>query len=161
MKQIWATLGASLRLQRGRLSLAAIAMAGRAVVLVFTPWPLKYIVNVIILGKTAPHWLDQVATDRWTLLYLFGAAMLAFAMADALLDYLGNHLVLQAGQRMVAALRRDVFAHLLVLPLSWHRRRRGGDVMTRLSEDVGRVQDLVVVVGTGLLPHVLTVLGIL
>ncbi|MDE3175389.1 MAG: ABC transporter ATP-binding protein, partial [Pseudomonadota bacterium] len=90
-----------------------------------------------------------------------GAAMLAFALADALLDYLGNHLVLQAGQRMVSALRRDVFAHLLVLPLSWHRRRRGGDVMTRLSEDVGRVQDLVVVVGTGLLPHVLTVLGIL
>lgn len=161
MKQIWATLRVSLQLQRGRLSLAVIAMAGRAVVLVFTPWPLKYIVNVSILGKAAPNWLERIATDRWALLYLLGAAMLAFATADAMLDYLSNHLVLQAGQRAVTALRRKVFAHLLVLPLSWHRHRRGGDVMTRLSEDVGRMQDLVVVVGTGLIPHIFTVLGML
>lgn len=161
MKRIWATLRGPLRPQRTRLSLGALAMAGRAAVLVCAPWPLKYIVNVIILGKPAPHWLEWMASDQWTLLYLLGAVMLVIAVADAALDYLANQLFLQAALRVVRALRQNVFAHLLVLPLSWHRGRRGGDVMTRLSEDVGRVQDLVVVIGAGLLPHVLTLFGIL
>ena len=161
MTRIWATLSGPLRPQRARLSLAALAMAGRAVMLVCAPWPLKYIVNVIILGKAAPHWIGQIASDPWTLLYLLGAVMLVIAVADAALDYLANQLMLRAALRVVCALRQKVFAHLLILPLSWHRGRRGGDVMTRLSEDVGRVQDLVVVIGAGLLPHALTVFGIL
>ena len=165
MRKILGTVGGHLRPHQRRLILAATAMAGRAAVLVLMPWPLKYVVNCVILGKHAPHWLrelvPEIAGDRLTLLYLLGAAMIVFAAVDALLDYLGNRLFLEAGQRVVSSLRQQVFAHLLSLPLAWHRRRRGGDLMTRLSEDVGQIQDLVAVIGTGLLPHALTIAGII
>ena len=164
MRQIIEIVSEHLIPERRRLVLAASAMAARAGVLVFIPWPLKYVINCVILDNDPPYWLrefaPEVANDRLTLLYLFGAAMLVFAAVDALLDYLGNRLFLEAGQRIVSSLRQQVFAHLLSLPLAWHRGRRGGDLMTRLSEDIGRIQDLVAMIGTGLLPHALTIAGI-
>jgi hypothetical protein len=52
-------------------------------VLVLAPWPLKYIVNVVISGKHEPHWLSGLATDRWAILYWLGGAMLAFAAVES------------------------------------------------------------------------------
>ena len=153
-----------LHAERRRIVLAALAMSGRAAVLVLLPWPLKFVVNCVILGKPVPEWLGDllpgVLAPRIELLHVLGAAMLAMAACEAALDYVGNRLFLQAGQRTVFALRHDMFNHLVSLPLAFHRQRRGGELMSRLSEDVGRVQDVVVVAGTALLPHVLTLGGI-
>ncbi len=150
--------------ERQRIALAALFMVGRAGVLVLLPWPLKYIVNCVILGKHLPHWLatplPRQAGQPVALLHLLVAAMLALAAADALLDYLGNRLFLAAGQRAVCALRQQLFSHLATLPLAFHRRRRSGELMSRLAEDVGRVQDVITVAGTSLLPHALTLGGI-
>jgi ATP-binding cassette subfamily B protein/subfamily B ATP-binding cassette protein MsbA len=151
--------------ERARILLAAVMMGGRAGVLVLLPWPLKYVVNCVILGNSPPAWLGSVLAGaqepRVLLLHLLGGAMLALAAADALLDYLGNRLFLEAGQRAVFALRQELFNHLASLPLAFYSRRRGGELMSRLSEDVGRVQDVIIVAGTGLLPHLLTLVGII
>jgi ATP-binding cassette subfamily B protein/subfamily B ATP-binding cassette protein MsbA len=150
---------------RRQIILAALAMVGRAGVLVLIPWPLKYVVNCVILGRHPPHWMvllaPAVASERIALLNALAVAMLALALADAAMDYCGNRLFLAAGQRTVYALRRQVFNHLLGLPMAYHRRRRGGELMSRLAEDVGRIQDIIVVAGTGLFPHVLTLAGII
>ena len=153
-----------LGVERRRILLGSLAMAARASVLVLLPWPLKYLVNVVMFGKSPPHWLAHLLgwapSDRFLLLNLLSAVMLALALADSLLDYLGNRLFLEAGQRVVFSVRQDLFGHLARLPPAFHRARRGGELMSRLSEDVGRMKDLVTVVGTALLPHMLTLLGI-
>ncbi len=150
--------------ERTRILLGGLAMAGRAGVLVLLPWPLKFVVNGVILHKRPPHWLRDVLPDLQyhpvLLLNLLGATMLVLAAADSLLDYAGSRLFLAAGQRIVFGVRHDLFGHLARLPLSFHRHRRGGELMSRLTEDVGRVQDVVIVVGTSLLPHLLTLSGI-
>ncbi len=148
-----------------RLGVAGFAMAARAAVLVAVPWPLKYVVNCVILGKAAPHWLNAMigmpAPTRFALLNVLGGAMVLLALLDAGLDFAGNRLVLEAGQRTIYVLRQDLFSHMIRLPSAFHRKRRGGELMSRLSEDVGRVQDIVTVAGTGLLPHLLTLSGII
>lgn len=148
-----------------RLTLAALAMCGRAGVMVILPWPLKYIINCVILGDAPPAWFRSVMPDamqsRLGILNLLGGAMVALAVADALLDYLGSRLFLEAGQRSVFALRRGLFAHLTGLSMAFYSKRRGGELMSRLTEDVARIQDIIVISGTGILPHLLSLLGIM
>lgn len=145
------------------LSAGAIVMSARAVVLLLLPWPLKYTVDNVIFSRPAPAWLHAVlpglAAQRMTLLNLLVCSMFCLGAADALLVYLGNRLFLNAGQRVVFAIRFDLFDHVQRLSLEFHRRHRSGEIMSRLGDDVRQLQDFVAVIGIDLLPHALTIFG--
>ena len=145
------------------LSAGALVMSIRAVVLLLLPWPLKYTIDNVIFDRPLPGWLQAMLPEavqhRMPLLNLLALIMLGLGAADALLVYLGNRLFLDAGQRVVFAIRFDLFAHLQRLSLEFHRRHRGGELMSRLSGDVKQLQDFVAAVGIDLLPHALTILG--
>ncbi|HVC62939.1 MAG TPA: ABC transporter ATP-binding protein [Acetobacteraceae bacterium] len=138
-------------------------MTGRAAVLLLLPWPLKFIIDSVIFQRPLPYWLRGVLPDpvlhRMALLDALSLLMLALGAADALLVFIGNRLFLNAGQRVVFAIRHDLFAHLQRLSLEFHRRHRGGDLMSRLSDDVQRLQDFIAAIGVDLLPHTLTIIG--
>jgi ATP-binding cassette subfamily B protein len=142
---------------------ASIAMMGRAAVLVLVPWPMKYIVDCVLMGRNPPHWMtrliDHPLDHRVLLLNALVAAILFLGVADSGLDYLGNRVFLDAGQRVVFSVRRKLFAHLISLAPEFHRRRRAGELMTRLSEDAQSLQDHVAMFGTGVLPHGMTIAG--
>ncbi|MDE2198082.1 MAG: ABC transporter ATP-binding protein [Rhodospirillales bacterium] len=140
-------------------------MAGRALVLVALPWPLKFIVDNVIFGHAlAPAMaalLPDPAAHRLLLLNLLGLAAILLGLADAALAYSGNRLFLDIGQRVVFTLRCTVFGHLERLTPAFHRARQRGEVQSRLAEDVGQMQDFIAALGTGLLPHFLTILGMI
>ena len=145
------------------LSVGSMAMALRAGVLALVPWPLKFIIDSVIYAKPLPAALSgwfPASDHRLELLGILCLATLALGLLDALLDYSGSRLVLEAGQRLVFSLRQDLFAHLQRLSLDFHRRHRGGDLMSRLSGDVQKLQDLITAVGGDLIQHVLTMIGI-
>jgi len=145
------------------LSAGALVMSVRAVVLLLLPWPLKYTIDNVIFSRPLPAWLPamlpHLAEQRLPLLNLLALTMLGLGAADALLVFLGNRLFLDAGQRVVCAIRFDFFAHLQRLSLEFHRRHRGGELMSRLSGDVKQLQDFIAAVGIDLLPHALTIIG--
>jgi ATP-binding cassette subfamily B protein len=93
------------------------------------------------------------------LLDALGLGMLTLGLVDALLVYFGNRLLLNAGQRIVAAIRFDLFAHLQRLSLDFHRRNHGGELMERLGGDVRQIQDFIAAIGIDLLPHAMTIVG--
>ena len=160
-KRRW--LLAYLRPERRALSSGTLIMAARAGILLMLPWPLKSIIdNVIFLRPLAP-WLIGVlpdpATHRMALLDVLALIMLVLGALDALLVYRGNRLFLDAGQRVVFAIRFDLFAHLQRLSLAFHRRQRAGELMTRLDGDVKQLQDFIAAIGIDLVPHTLTILG--
>lgn len=146
------------------ISAGAAVMAARAGVLLLLPWPLKFIVDSVIYRRPLGPWLLAVlpdpATHRLALLDLLGAAMLLLGATDALLVYVGNRLFLGAGQRAAFAVRRDFFSHLQRLPLDFHRRHMSGEIVSRLSDDIKALQDFLVAVGIDLLPHLLTIGGV-
>jgi ATP-binding cassette subfamily B protein len=152
-----------LRAEWPALSIGSLVMSGRAVVLLLLPWPLKYILDNVIFDRQRPAWwhvvLPHCAQHGMPLLNLLALAMLALGVVDALLVYLGNRIFLNAGQRVVFAIRSDLFAHLQRLSLEFHRRHRGGELMSRLSGDVKQLQDFVATLGIDLLPHALTMAG--
>ncbi len=149
---------------RTRLGLGAALMALRSLVLVVAPWPLKYVVDTVLLGHRPPHWLTLLVHDplshRMLVLDGLAGAILLAGIADSTLDYYGTRIFLEVGQRVVFAVRRALFAHLIGLPPEFHRRRRGGEMMTRLAEDTARLQEAIGMVGS-VLPHTITIVGMM
>jgi len=145
------------------LAAAGSLMAVRAVALLLTPWPLKLTIDSVIFHKPLPQWLaaflPNPLTQRLLLLDALGVALLSLGAANAALAYFGNRLLLSTGQRAIFNLRRDLFAHMQRLSLSFHRRQKTGDLIARLGGDIQTLQDLVVTVGTGLFAQLLTIAG--
>ena len=152
-----------LRPYRAVLGAAGGLMAARAAVLLLAPWPLKFIIDSVLFHRPLPPPLAALLPDPAgrgaALLAALGAAMLLLGLADTALGYWGNRLMLRTGQRAVFDVRRDLFAHLQRLSLSFHRRQRSGSLMARLGGDIQTLQDFVVSAGTGVFAHLLTMLG--
>jgi ATP-binding cassette, subfamily B, bacterial len=161
----WRWLGTKVRAEWRRLSVGTMAMGLRAGVLLLLPWPLKFIVDSVIFRKPLDGWaaavLPNPLTHRLELLHALGVSILLLGLADAGLAYLGNRVLLDAAQRIGFAVRRDFFGHLLRLPLAFHRRHLSGDVAVRIGGDVNALQNFIAAIGIDLLPHVLTICGIL
>lgn len=145
-------------------AVGGILMSTRAGVLLALPWPLKFIIDNVIFQKPLPVLLSGILPDpyshRLELLNVIGLAMLALGILDATLVYLGNRIILDAGQRVVLAIRQDLFSHLQRLSLDFHRRHMSGEIMSRLSADTREMQDFISALGIDILPHVLTIIGI-
>ncbi|MHB1176041.1 MAG: ABC transporter ATP-binding protein [Sulfuriferula sp.] len=139
-------------------------MAAKAVVLLLAPWPLKFIIDSVLFRKPLPHGLNGFLPDpghSLALLNTLGIAMLAMGLMDAALSYWGNRLLLRTGQHAIFDIRRDLFAHMQRLSLSFHRRQKSGDIMARLGGDIQTLQDFVVSAGTNLSAHLLTMIGMI
>jgi subfamily B ATP-binding cassette protein MsbA len=63
------------------------------------------------------------------------------------------------GQRLVYNLRNDCFTHILRLGMSYFERQRTGDIMSRVSNDVGAVEDLAVHGTDDVISNVIRVFG--
>ena len=160
-----AWLLAHLRRERPRLALGATAMSLRAAVSLLLPWPLKFIVDNVIFRKPLGSWSEAVLPDptmhRLLLLHALGVTMLVLGMLDAGLAYVGNRWLLDAAQRIGFSIRCEFFGHLQRLSLGFHRNHMSGELASRLGGDVNALQDFVATIGVDLLPHLLTISGIL
>jgi subfamily B ATP-binding cassette protein MsbA len=76
--------------------------------------------------------LDRIAL---TLVGLFGI--------QALASFAQTYLLSSTGERVVARLRQDLFEHLVRLSPAFFAERRTGELVSRLSADIGTVQGLV------------------
>jgi ABC-type multidrug transport system fused ATPase/permease subunit len=129
------------------------------------PWPLAVIVDNVMghrpLSGVSASLLGGLDRSATTLLTAAVAASLLLALASGLCDYLGDRVMNGAGERMTAAIRADLFAHLQRLPLGFHDRNALGELTSRLTVDTDRIDDALVDVFSTLLPGLLTVSGLL
>lgn len=70
--------------------------------------------------------------------------MLGAFAAGAIFSLIRTRLMHILGQRLVYETRVETYSHLQKLSLSYFHRNRTGDIMSRLSNDVGSVEDMVV-----------------
>ncbi len=69
-----------------------------------------------------------------------GGVMLITALASGVLRFTMRLLLNGISRRIETDLRRDVFARLSTLDASWYARWRTGDLMARLSNDLGAIR---------------------
>ncbi len=134
------------RPHRARLAVAAVLTLAYIGVGLLRPWPIKVLIDQVILGKhwgMLPGWLDPGShPDR--LLWVSCLAILVLAGLAGLLGYFRTVLVAVAGQRVVAKLREDLHDRLLQLSLAFHGRQRSGDLLVRIAGDTVMMRQLLV-----------------
>jgi len=145
---------------RGSLSLASGLILVETLIDLARPWPLKLAVDnaiggqplgggLAVLNQLGPGGLAAVAV----------AAGIGLVGVGALVGYLITYLTSATAERVGADLREAVFGRMLGLGLPFHDRHRSGDLVTRLTGDVARVEDSMVAWFTVLVPEVLTLAG--
>ncbi|HEX3212479.1 MAG TPA: ABC transporter ATP-binding protein [Actinomycetota bacterium] len=149
-----------LRPYRGTLSLASGLILVETLLDLARPWPLKLAVDNAIGGQPVGGplgVLDQLGPAQ--LAAVAAGAGIGLVGIGALVGYLITYLTSATAERVGADLRESVFGRLLGLGLPFHDRHRSGDLVTRLTGDVARVEDSMVAWFTVLVPEVLTLAG--
>lgn len=154
-------LGRFLRPYRLRLILASGLSILDSALDLAKPWPLAVAVDYAA-GRHVTGILKPLARVSPTTFALVAAAtLLAIVAASGLAGYLIECLIGNASERLGADLRVAAFGKLQMLSLRFHDRNRTGDLVSRLTSDVNRVQDALVAWFETLLPSSVTLMGTL
>jgi ATP-binding cassette, subfamily B, bacterial len=127
-----------LRSQWRALVVAAVSTVVVAAAEVLRPFPLKFVIDHLFAGGSAPDSFD-LGRDDFTLLAGVAGLVLAIALMEAAGGYLMDVRLMRAGERIVHDLRVAIYAHLQRLSLGFHQRRHTGDLVTRVTGDVNAV----------------------
>jgi len=103
------------------------------------------------------HALEAIARSDTRSLSLNAGGMIAIAIVTGILGVIQTLLSNQVGQRVMHDLRAAVFRHLQRLSLAFFTRTRTGEVQSRISNDIGGVQNVVTNTATSIASNVTTV----
>jgi ABC-type multidrug transport system fused ATPase/permease subunit len=126
------------------------------------PWPLALAVDHALGGKPLSGPLGFLAgMEPARLLLLAAAATVVLTTVDGLLDMATLRTAEGAAERIGTALRATMFERAMTRSLRWHDRMRSGELVSRLTTDVGRVMDGIVALTTSFLPDAVMLIGVL
>ena len=129
------------------------------------PWPLKLIIDNVLLGKSLPPSLRSLETffinDKvWTIVAVASLLILISAVKGFSV-YAQTAITSRIGYRMAHALRRELFSHLQCLSLTFHKRARAGELLTKVTSDTNSVRDAFSEFALTLVTEVLTLIGMI
>jgi ATP-binding cassette subfamily B protein len=136
-------LFAAYRLRLGGVLLLIVVSAGLGVIPAFL---LKRVLEAI--GRN----------DTTSLSYNAGG-MIVIAIVTGVLGVIQTLLSNQVGQRVMHDLRASVFRHLQRMSLAFFTRTRTGEVQSRISNDIGGVQNVLTNTATSIASNVTTVVA--
>ena len=103
--------------------------------------------------------LEAIAANDTRELSVSAAGMIAIAVVTGVLGVVQTLYSNQVGQRVMHDLRAAVFRHLQRLSLAFFTRTRTGEVQSRISNDIGGVQNVVTNTATSIASNVTTVVA--
>jgi ATP-binding cassette, subfamily B, bacterial len=103
--------------------------------------------------------LEAIGRNDTTALSLAAAGMILIAVVTGVLGVYQTLLSNQVGQRVMHDLRTAVYRHLQRLSLAFFTRTRTGEVQSRISNDIGGVQNVLTTTATSIASNVTTVVA--
>ncbi|MDZ7342901.1 MAG: ABC transporter ATP-binding protein/permease [candidate division KSB1 bacterium] len=144
--------------------LLAVAYTGlllTIVVALFTPWPLKLILDHVILEKPLPARVDFLnqwfGTNAEMLLAVLVVAFVALRFLDSIVSYMHKVGILSVGEMITTDARELIFSHLQRLSLSFHESARSGDLIYRLTSDIRDLKTVLIMVPENFIYRVLMI----
>ena len=151
-----------LRRERPLIIVSFLALYGEIAFRLLEPWPLKVVLDHV-LGTARGHGVARLrfleALDPAMLLAAAAAAVIVFAGLRALAAYYSTIGFALVGNRVLTAVRNELYSQLQRLSLSFHNRARTGDLVMRVIGDVGVLQDVAVTAFLPGLANALTIVG--
>ncbi|MDD5132320.1 MAG: ABC transporter ATP-binding protein [bacterium] len=132
-----------------RLLWAVICMVGVALFTTASMWIMKYVVDRIFIEKNV-HMLLMIALGLPLIFLLKGIC-----------SYGQGYLMSYIGQKIVMDLRNDLFEHYQKLSLDYFENKRTGSIISRITNDVGIIQNAVSSGLVSLVKDGLTIIGLI
>ncbi|CAM4413132.1 subfamily B ATP-binding cassette protein MsbA [Paenibacillus endophyticus] len=97
-----------------------------------------------IVPQLTRYTIDHIIPNRlFNKLLLIGGGVLGAAVALGALRYASTSLMASIGQRVLYNLRNDLYRHMQSLDVSFFDRNRTGDLMSRVTNDVSILQQMI------------------
>lgn len=132
---------------KGLLALVAVCLIVSSVASVATSYMLKPLLNNYIIPGDFP--------GLFRMLLLMGGL---FALSS-LCSYAYARIMVHVAQHTVAALRQDLFDRLQELPIRYYDRHQSGDLMSRFTNDIDTVSEMLNSSFASIISNVLTFVG--
>jgi len=148
------------------LTLAFIAVLGETLSDILEPWPIKIVIDNILQSKKLPDWLGGFVShtfghEKLPILNFAVVAVVAIAVVGATSSYVEKYLTTSVSQWVTHDLRRTLYNHIQRLSLSEHDKAQTGDLITRVTSDIGAIQDFINSALLGMLVNSLTLVGMI
>jgi ATP-binding cassette subfamily B protein len=143
----WSRVAALFRPYRLQLAVVVGLIVASSAVALATPFLIRRVIDEAIPEQDVP-----------LLLWAVGG-MLAVTVLTAVFGVVQTWLSTTVGQRVMHGLRTAVFTHLQRQSLGFFTRTRGGEVQSRLTNDIGGMQSVVTTTATSFASNATTVIG--
>lgn len=98
----------------------------------------------LVIPRLSQFTIDSIIPGRhFGMLVWVGLGIMATALLLAVFNYMSSLTVATVGQKSVFDLRNQLYRHLQTLDIGFYDRNRTGDLMSRVTSDVGMLQQLV------------------
>ena len=146
------------RSQRRLLVLGLLALLAEVAMRLLEPWPLAWVIDAVVVAAGADL-SARAPDDLGTVLVVASVAVFGVIALRALASFAMTLAFALAGNRVLTRVRGELYAHLNRLSMAFHDRSRTGDLVTRVTGDVGRLQEATVTAALPLAGNVVTLLG--
>jgi ATP-binding cassette subfamily B protein len=140
-------IGALFRPYRARLAVVVALIVATSLVGLASPFITKHLID------------DAIPNKDVRLLLLLVGGMLGITVLSSVFGVLQTWLSTVMGQKVMHGLRTSVFTHLQRMPLSFFTRTRGGELQSRLTNDINGMQSVVTNSATSIASNLTTVVG--
>ena len=128
---VLARMAPHLREHRGRITAGFICILLTNGFMLTAPWVTKYAVDSLTESVT-----------RQKLAY-YGILIVGLALLRSTFQFFMRRLIIGVSRDIEYAFRNELFAHLERLPMSFYQKNRTGELMSRATNDLSNVRNLV------------------
>ena len=157
LRQVYRAIVPHLGKYRRQFALTYLALFAAMLMNLLKPWPLKIILDHIILDEAMPRrlaFLNSVSGhDKEILLVILCAGMIAIFFLEGLFTFIRKYFMEAAGERAINDIRQEVFGHLQT---SEPGLDRPGDLVVRLTSDIDSMKLLLTQHIQTMVNHILT-----
>ncbi len=152
--------------ERRLIALGLLALFAEVALRLLEPWPLAYVLDAIVAAtgadlttRTSPIPAIPGLADLTALIIVCAVAVVGVVALRAAAAYAMTICFALAGNRVLTRVRTELYRHLNRLSMRFHESRRTGDLVTRVTGDIGRLQEATVTAAIPLAGNVITLLG--
>jgi len=127
--------------------LAIVMLVIEAAMSIFEELPLAYLLDYLSGNQQSLSnvwFISAFLSERYLIIGILTTAVILMATINSLGDSLAEIFLARGGQMLSYNLRTALYKHLQRLSLAFHDQRRTGDILTRITGDVGEVEDFVI-----------------
>lgn len=124
-------------------------LISRILVALLLPWPIKLILDYVILKAPLPpeaqFLAPYIGSDLITLLLFLVVSYVVLRVIQMMVSYMHKVGLLTVGEKMTAEIRENIFRRLQALSLSFHGKKSSSDLLYRLTSDINKLQTVLVI----------------